>query len=121
MDLVSTVTTELGVTEERAVQGIGALFVAIRMTTDARSFTRITDAFPDAGTWMQRASFKHGHTGEMLAMVTPGAVRRVLSTAGYGEDQIPQLGAIVGDAVAAHLDDEVLRHLTDTLPLLRSA
>ena len=121
MDLIERVVTELGVSEDRAVQGVGGLFVAIRMAVDAKSFTKLTAAFPDAGRWMQHAPFKSGRTGEMLAIVTPGAVQRTMRIAGFTDEQIPHLGGIVGRAIQDHLDGETYGRLAETLPILRAA
>jgi hypothetical protein len=70
---------------------------------------------------MQHAPFQSGRTGEMLAIVTPGAVQRTLRIAGFTDEQIPQLGAIVGMAVQPYLDTETYDRLAETLPILRAA
>ncbi len=117
MDLVRDVTTRLSVDEDLAVRGLGALFIALRMTADPGTFTGIASAFPDCGRWMQRAPFQNGGTGEMLALATPGAVRRILLIAGFLDDQIPTLGGIVGQAVRPAIAEDAFEKITASLPL----
>ncbi len=101
MDLVQTVTERTGVTEEQARKGLGTIFIALRMAADMVTFTRIASAFPDSGEWMMAAPFQGGGTGEMLALATPAAVRRLLLITGFDESQSEALCAAVGEALQA--------------------
>jgi len=100
VDLVQTVTTRSGVTEDQARQGLGTLFIALRMASDMRSFALIASAFPESAEWMLVAPFQSGGTGEMLATATPAAVRRLLAIVGYDEEQAQALCSAVGEALA---------------------
>lgn len=101
MDLVQTVMTRSGVAEEQARQGLGTIFIALRMAADMVTFTKIASAFPDSSEWMLVAPFQSGGTGEMLALATPAAVRRLLAIAGFDESQGKTLCATVAEALEA--------------------
>ena len=105
MDLVQTVVTQVGVTEEKARQGLGTLFIAIRMAVDMRTFTLISTEFRGVGKWMLVAPFQDGGTGEMLAAATPGAVKRLLAYAGYDDASSAKLRAVVADALKERVPD----------------
>jgi hypothetical protein len=105
VDLVQDVVKRLGVDEDKAKKGLGTVFIALRMASDMRTFTQISSAFPDSGEWMMMAPFQDGATGEMLAMATPAAVRRLLAIAGYDKETGQQLSAIVGEALKATVPD----------------
>jgi hypothetical protein len=100
VDLVQAVTTRSGVSEKQARQGLGTLFIALRMAADMRSFAQIASAFPDSSDWMLMAPFQSGGTGEMLALATPAAVRRLLAVAGFSEEQGQVLCTTVGEALS---------------------
>ena len=117
MDLVHDVSTALGVDEERATQGLGALFVAIRMAVDAKTFSEVSTALPEAGPLMQHTPFEGSRTGEMLALATPAAVRRLLRTAGFSEEQVPELCARVGRVVREAVDPAVWNTIEKRLPI----
>lgn len=118
MSLVDAVRQRLDLDEEQAIRGLGTMFIAVRMTVDAKTFARVAAAYPDAGAWMQAAPFRTGHTGEMLAMATPGAVRRVMGYAGFREADVPVIGGIVGAAVKDAIPEATYRELVETLPML---
>lgn len=117
MNLIQAVTGRLGIDDAHAVKGLGALFLAIRMAVDMRTFTEIASAFPDSSQWMLEAPFQGGGTGEMLAMATPGAVRRILAIAGFREDQIGQLCETVGGAIRDSVSPTAYQAVTENLPL----
>lgn len=120
MSLLDDVQQQLEVDEVKAVRGLGALFIAIRMAVDAKTFSLVAAAFPNAGEWMQEAPLQGGRTGEMLAMATPGAVIRILGFAGYPKDQVPAIGALVGGAVKDIMPPAAYRELVATLPMLEA-
>ncbi len=99
MDLVQTVVARTGVAEETARKGLGTIFIAIRMAVDMRTFTQVSSAFPNVGEWMLVAPFQDGGTGEMLATATPGAVKRLLTYAGYDDASSAALRAVVAEAL----------------------
>ena len=105
MDLVQTVMTRVGVDEEKARQGLGTVFIAIRMAVDMRTFTQISTEFTTIGEWMLVAPFQDGGTGEMLATATPGAVRRLLAYAGYDESHSAELCTVIGEALRERTPD----------------
>jgi len=117
VSLVQTVTDRLAIDEEQTINGLGALFLAIRMAVDMRTFTQIASAFPDSSQWMLEAPFQTGGTGEMLAMATPGAVRRILLIAGFNDDQVRTLYDTVGSAIKESVTPEAYKAMTDNLPL----
>lgn len=117
MDLVHDVSTALGVDAERATQGIGAVFVAIRMAVDAKTFSEVAAGLPSAGSLMQHAPFEGGRTGEMLALATPASVQRLLRLAGFTEAQIPKLCALVGAAVKGAVSADVWKTIAKRLPV----
>ena len=118
MDLVQQITSDVGVEQGLAVEGLGTLFMAIRMGTDAKTFAGVLEAFPDLGKWMQRAPLSARWTGEMLAMATPQAVRRILLNAGYKEDQVDRLCSIVGGSLKEHVRPKTYKLITEKLPIL---
>jgi hypothetical protein len=105
VDLVQDVVTRVGVDEDKARKGLGTIFIALRMAGDMRTFTRISSAFPDSGAWMMVAPFQDGATGEMLAIATPAAVRRLLAIAGFDQDSGKALVEVVGEALRAKVPD----------------
>jgi len=117
VSLVQAVTDRLAIDEERAIKGLGTLFLAIRMAVDMRTFTQIASAFPDSSQWMLEAPFQGGGTGEMLAMATPGAVRRILLIAGFNDDQTRGLCEMVGSAIKESVTLDAYKAMTDNLPL----
>jgi hypothetical protein len=117
VDLVREVSTKLGVDDERATRGLGALFVAIRMAVDAKTFSEVAQALPEAADLMQHAPFEGTRTGEMLALATPPAVRRLLQTAGFKPEQVPELCRIVGKVVRDAVDADVWAAIERRLPM----
>jgi hypothetical protein len=111
------VTERLAIDDEHAVKGLGAMFLAIRMAVDMKTFTQIASAFPDSSQWMLEAPFQGGGTGEMLAMATPRAVRRILLIAGFDDDQVGGLCDLVGSAIKQSVPPEAYKAMTDNLPL----
>jgi hypothetical protein len=118
VDLVQRITTDVGVEQGLAVEGLGTLFMAIRMGTDAKTFAGVLEAYPDLGQWMQRAPLSARWTGEMLAMATPQAVRRILMNAGYRDEQVTLLCAILGSSLKEHVDTKTYDLITEKLPTL---
>lgn len=118
MSLLDDVQQQLEVDEAKAIRGLGAMFIAVRMAVDAKTFSLVAAAFPHVGEWMQEAPFQGGRTGEMLAMATPGAVTRILGFAGYPKEQVPVIGALVGGAVRDIMSPSAYQDLVDTLPML---
>jgi hypothetical protein len=117
VDLEQTVADRLSIDAERAIKGLGTLFVAMRMAADMKTFSQIASAFPESGRWMLEAPFESAGTGEMLALATPGAVRRMLAIAGFEKAQIPELCKIVGSAVRAAVPPATYQAVVGNLPL----
>ncbi len=117
MDLVQRVADEIKVDEAKAADGLGVVFLAIRMALDAKTFVAVADAFPDVGEWMTEAPLSARWTGEILAIATPKAVRRLLLNAGFTEEQIEKLCSIAGSAVREAAGPEVHDKILETLPI----
>jgi hypothetical protein len=117
MDLVQAVTKDLQIDEQQAVKGLGVMFLSIRMAVDMKTFTRIASVFPESGQWMLETPFEDGGTGEMLAMATPGAVRRMLAIAGYTKEQTGELCEIVGGALHNAVSEDIYRTVAENLPI----
>jgi len=118
VDLVQRVADELGIDEGKAADGLGAVFLAIRMALDARTFGVVADAFPDVGEWMVGAPLSAHWTGEILTIANPKALNRILVHAGFTEDQIEQLLGTAGCAVREVLGEEIHEKILETLPIL---
>jgi len=118
VDLVQIVVSETGLSEERAKDGLGAVFMAIRMAVDAKSFGEVATAFPDVGSWMQKAPLSARWTGEMLAMATPRALRRIMLNAGFKEKQVDSLWTAVGRGLRESVGVEPHKKIVEKLPVL---
>ena len=118
MDLVQRVADEVGVDEGKAADGLGAVFLAIRMALDAKSFGKVAEAFPDMGEWMVSAPLSAHWTGEVLAIARPRALRRILLNAGFTEEQVEKLLAAVGRALREAAGPDVHDKILETLPNL---
>lgn len=118
MDLVQRVADEVGVDEGKAADGLGAVFLAIRMALDAKTFGAVAEAFPDMGQWMVSAPLSAQWTGEVLAIAKPKALRRILLNAGFTDEQVEKLFPIVGSAVREAAGPEVHDKILETLPNL---
>jgi hypothetical protein len=118
VDLVKRVADEVGVDEGKAANGLGAVFLAIRMALDAKTFGAVAEAFPDLGEWMVGAPLSAHWTGEILAIAKPRALRRILVNAGFSDEQIEQLLSIAGSAVREAAGPEVHDKILETLPNL---
>ncbi|MDH3457192.1 MAG: hypothetical protein OER90_10160 [Gemmatimonadota bacterium] len=117
MDLVQSVSERLQVDREKSIKGLGVLFLAIRMAVDMKTFTTIASVFPESGQWMLETPFEDGGTGEMLAMATPGAVRRMLAIAGYSPEHTSELCEIVGGALQSVVSPDTYHTVAENLPL----
>lgn len=118
MDLVEIVVSETGLSEDRAKDGLGAVFMAIRMAVDAKTFGEVATAFPDVGIWMQNAPLSARWTGEMLAMATPRALRRILLNAGFKEEHVDSLWAAVGSGLRESVGTGPHQKILEKLPVL---
>jgi uncharacterized protein (DUF2267 family) len=121
VDLVQRVADEVGVDEGKAADGLGAVFLAIRMALDARSFGMVAEAFPDMGEWMVGAPLGAHWTGEILTIAKPKALkalRRILLHAGFTDPQIEKLLSVVGSALREAMSPEVHDKILESLPNL---
>ena len=120
MDLRSSVISEFGVDENTASKALGALFTAVRMAMDTRTFGSVAVAFPAASIWMREAPVMTGRTGEMLALATPETLHRSLVALGFDDHQVSRLGQLVGNELKTHLSSDTYDRLTKKLPLLEA-
>ncbi len=118
MDLVQRVADEAGVDEAKAADGLGTVFLAIRMALDAKSFGTVAEAFPDMGEWMVGAPLSAHWTGEVLAIAKPKALRRILLNAGFTDEQVEKLFSLVGSALPEAVGTEIHDKILEKLPIL---
>jgi uncharacterized protein (DUF2267 family) len=118
VDLVQRVADEVGVDDGKAADGLGAVFLAIRMALDAKTFGTVAEAFPDMGEWMQGAPLSAQWTGEVLAIAKPKALRRILLNAGFTDEQVEKLLSVVGSALREAAGPEIHDKILETLPNL---
>lgn len=121
MNLPQVVAKELGIDVAQAERGLSAIFMSMRMALDPVTFGQVTKAFPGSDAWMREIELEQPRTGEILALVSPKALRRQLKLAGFTEKDISRLGPTVGRALQAALSPEAFDHVVTRVPLLKGA
>ena len=121
MELVDEVAEALGCPPEKAQAALGAVFTSVRMSMDAKSFGDIREKYPKVESWMGRALTGGGRTGEMLALVGPGALQRNLKAAGLQPEEMTKLGLMMGGILKGMLKPELYTQVENRVPLLRGA
>lgn len=95
------------------------MLTSIRMAMDAKSFGEIREKFPKVESWMGRALTGGGRTGEMLALVGPGALQRNLKAAGLEPAEMTKLGLHMSGVLKAILKPELYTLVETRVPLLK--
>ena len=95
MDLVQQVAATLKIDDGKAEKGIGAILMALRSTVDPETFGRVKDALPNSESLMGHALMSGARTAELPAMIGPARLAAALGSAGFGKDDIPNLGRMV--------------------------
>lgn len=119
MDLVQQIVAHLAVEEGQAEKGVGAILMALRMSTDKDTFEKAKVAVPNHESYMGRALMSGARTGEMVAMVGPGGLLAGLAAAGFRKDDIPRLGRIVLDYLRPSIGNEAVEKFLAGAPALK--
>jgi len=120
-DLVSDVGQLLNCPPEKAQAALGAVLTSVRMSMDAGSFGGIREKYPKVESWMGRALTGGGRTGEMLALVGPGALKRNLKAAGLEEPEMIKLGAMMAGVLKEIIKPELYAQVETRVPLLKGS
>jgi hypothetical protein len=121
VDLPDVVARQLGIDVAQAERGLSAVFLSIRMAVDPATFGQVSEAFPNAETWMRGIELGGTRTGEILALASPEALRRQLHLAGFSDKDMRHLGPIVGHALQAALSPDAFDRVVTNVPLLTGA
>jgi hypothetical protein len=90
MELISQLVESLGISEEQATGGAGALFNMAKSALGEGDFSQITDAIPDVSSLLDSAPEAGG--GGLL-----GAVGSMASSLGIGGDKVSGLASLAGN------------------------
>jgi hypothetical protein len=91
------------------------------MAMDAKSFGDVREKFPKVESWMGQALTGGGRTGEMLALVGPGALQRNLKAAGLAPEEMAKLGLLMGGILKGILKPDLYAQVETRVPLLKGA
>ena len=119
MDLVKRVCTELGIEKAKAETGLAAVFTSVRTAVDSTAWQEIKKLLPEAQDLIAKTPIGGGRTGELLALVGPGAIDRSLSAASFEDSEATKLIALVGGILQDGLTAEVTNQISSRLPDLR--
>jgi hypothetical protein len=119
MDLVQQIVANLAVEEGQAEKGVGAILMALRMSTDKDTFEKAKVAVPNHESYMGRALMSGARTGEMVAMVGPGALMAGLAAAGFHKDDVPRLGRLVMEYLRPSIGNEAIDKFLAGAPALK--
>lgn len=101
MDLIGTLTSQLGIGKEQAEGAAGAIFGAIKSEAPAGDFQALSDKIPEAAGWMKSAAALAGGGagGPDLGGMIGGALGGMLG--GGGAAAAPTAGGLLGSALQA--------------------
>ena len=119
MDLLHQVMANLEVDEGKAEKGIGAILMALRMSTDESTFTKVKQSIRGAESMMGRSLMSGGRTGEMAMMAGPGALMAALAAAGFAKDDVPRLARLVLEYVRPALGGPGVEKFFEQAPALK--
>ncbi len=119
MDLVQQIVANLEVEERQAEKGIGAILMALRMSSDHATFEKAKAAVPDAESYMGRSLMSGARTGEMVVMAGPTALLAGLAAAGFKKDDVPRLGRIVMEYLRPTIGNAAVQKFLDEAPALK--
>lgn len=122
MGLLQQVTDELDGDEAKALDGLGALFMTIRLQLNGQTFETIARELPLVGQWITDITGRaNGQSGEMLTQITPQTLPHHLSRAGFSDDEVDRMGEVVSRFLSHRVPSEVTAPLQSRIPLLASA
>jgi hypothetical protein len=122
LTLLDQITAALKCDEVRARQGLGPLFMLLKLATPRDIFARIQAVVPDAADWAHAsAQGNAGRTGELLMLVTPDNIRARIRHEGYSEEEVDQLGQSVAVFLREHAGPEVAERVAEVVPLVSAA
>lgn len=101
MDLIGTLTSQLGIGKEQAEGAAGAIFGAIKAEAPAGDFQALADKIPEAAGWMNAAAALTGGGGggaPDLGGLLGGALSGMLGGGG-GAAAAPSAGGLLGSAM----------------------
>src|SRR6266550_7801684 len=119
MDLVQQVVANLEVEAGQAEKGVGAILMALRMSTDKATFEKAKAAVPNAESYMGHALMSGARTGEMMVMAGPAALLAGLAAAGFRKDDVARLGRIVMEYLRPTIGNEAVEKFLDAAPALK--
>ena len=119
MDLLQQVMANLEITEAKAEKGIGAILMALRMSVDKETFEKAKRSINGAESMMGRSLMSGGRTGEMAAMVGPGALAASLAAAGFAKDDAPRLARLVLEFLRPTIGGDGVEKFFEAAPALR--
>src|SRR5918996_3506901 len=119
MDLVRQVMANLEVDEAQAERGIGAMLMALRMSVDESTFTKLKQTIHGAESMMGRSLMSGGRTGEMAMMAGPGALMVALTAAGFEKDDAPRLARLVLEFIRPTIGGENVEKFYEQAPALK--
>ena len=118
VDLVQQVAAILGGDDTKARSALGSVFMSVRMTIDAETFSKVSAGFPQLDEWMRGITLASGRTGEIIALAGPEALKRQLRQHGLSDAQMQQVGAAVGTAFKQALPKDASEKILQRVALL---
>ena len=109
----------LEVDEAQAERGIGAMLMALRMSVDESTFTKLKQTIHGAESMMGRSLMSGGRTGEMAMMAGPGALMVALTAAGFEKDDAPRLARLVLEFIRPTIGGENVAKFYEQAPALK--
>lgn len=100
MELINQLMENLGVSEEQATGGAGALFNMAKDVLEAGHFSQITDAIPGIGNLLESAPESGGN---LL-----GAVGKMASSLGIGGEKMGGLANLAGAFSNLNMDADMI-------------
>jgi len=97
MELISQLMENLGISEEQATGGAGALFNMAKSALGDGDFSQLTDAIPDVSRLLESAPESGG--GGVL-----GALGGMASSLGIGGDKVSGLASLAGSFSSLDMD-----------------
>src|SRR5712671_1765633 len=119
MDLVQHVSTTLNIDAVKAEKGIGAILMALRLSSDRATFELVKQALPHSEHLIGRALMGGARTAELPAMIGPSGLAAALAAAGFDQKAIPQLGGMVMDHLRPALGSSVIDTFLSSVPALK--
>jgi hypothetical protein len=119
MDLLHQVMANLEIDEGKAEKGVGAILMALRLSLDEGTFTKVKQTIRGAESMMGRSLMSGGRTGEMAMLAGPGALLASLAAAGFEKDDVPRLARLVLEFVRPAIGGPNVEKFYEQAPALR--